>query len=210
VPVRAPRGRGAAYRSLWQWPLRSPARLTGCLALLLLVALSVNHALGVLPGRAKHPGLFASVDRPLPAAAPTEADAPSAPAPTRLPPVPELTPEALPLSAAPPAALTVAARWTRAWAHHPAGTTGPAWLDGLRAYTTEEYLGVLSTVDPSNIPASRVVGPPRPLLVAPDSVRVEVPTDAVDLVVLVVDTGTRWQVAGYDRASVAAPAPTPR
>jgi len=56
VPVRSPRGRGAAYRSLWQWPLRSPARLIGCLALVLLVALGVNHALGVLSGPAKHPG----------------------------------------------------------------------------------------------------------------------------------------------------------
>jgi hypothetical protein len=175
--------------------------------LLLLVALTVNHALGALPGRARHPGPFASVDRPPAPAAPTAADA--AAMPSQLPPVPELTPKALPLSAAPPAALTVAAQWTRAWAHHPTGST-EAWLDGLRAYTTDEYLGVLSTVDPSNIPASRVVGPPKPLLVAPDSVRVEVPTDGVDLVVLVVNTGTRWKVAGYDRAPVAPPAPAPR
>jgi hypothetical protein len=43
--------------------------------------------------------------------------------------------------------------------------------------------------------------------VSPSSVRVDVPTDALTLVVLVVNTGTPddWRVAGYDRAEPAAP-----
>jgi len=68
-------------------------------------------------------------------------------------------------------------------ARHPAGTTTQTWVNGLRPYTTDEYLGVLSTVDPVNVPATKVTGPARAVLVSPASVRVEVPTDAVTLVV---------------------------
>jgi hypothetical protein len=206
VPIRSPKGRGAAYRSLWQWPLRSPARLIGCLVVFVALALAANSALGLVTGHTKgRPGIFAGPDTdstsPPAAAAPTAGAAPPAQA-TALPPVPELTPQALAPSQAPRAALTAATRWTEAWARHPAGATTQSWVNGLRPYTTDEYLGVLSTVDPSNVPASRVTGPARAVLVSPRSVRVQVPTDAVNLVVLVVNTeGTQWKVAGYDRAT---------
>ncbi|HEY2205449.1 MAG TPA: hypothetical protein VGH99_13340 [Pseudonocardia sp.] len=199
MPIRSPKGRGAAYRPLWQWPLRSPARLVGCLVVFVLLGLTVNSALGGLHLGGHQTGIFASPTPAAPGARPAPAPA-APPAPTRLPPVPELTPKALPPADAPKAAMTVATRWTQAWAHHPAGTTTPGWVNGLRAYTTDEYLGVLATVDPTNIPATRVTGAARAVLVSPRSVRVEIPTDAVDLVVLVVYTGTEWRVAGYDRA----------
>jgi hypothetical protein len=116
-----------------------------------------------------------------------------------LPPVPELTPSPLPLSAAPDEAVEVAARWAAAWIRPRAGTTDQEWLEGLRATTTDEYLGVLSGVDPSNIPATRVTGEPRPVRVAASSVQVRVPTDRLTLLVLVVETEDGWRVAGYDR-----------
>jgi hypothetical protein len=203
MPIRSPKGRGAAYRSLWTWPLRSPGRLFGCLVVLVVAAVAANALFGLIPGRTARPGLLDAAPSSGPApgyAAPPIQQAPPA-EPTRLPPVPELTPETLPLSKAPPVALTVATRWTQAWARHPAGTTTESWVDGLRPYTTDEYLGVLATVDPANVPASRVTGPARAVLVSPHSVRVEVPTDVVTLVVLVINTGTEWRVAGYDRAS---------
>jgi hypothetical protein len=202
MPIRSPKGRGAAYRTLWQWPLRSPARLIGCVVVLILLGIGLNSAFGLLslPSHG-HPGIFSGDGSTAPAATPTRQAAPPAEA-TRLPPVPELTPETLAPSQAPRAALTAATRWTEAWARHPAGATAQTWVNGLRPYTTDEYLGVLSTVDPANVPATRVTGPARAVLVSPRSVRVEVPTDAVDLVVLVVNTvGTEWKVAGYDRAT---------
>jgi hypothetical protein len=119
--------------------------------------------------------------------------------PSVLPPVPDLTPSSLPVSAAPSPALSVAARWAAAWVNHPQGITAQKWVDGLRPYTTEEYLGVLTGVDPANIPASRVTGEPRALRVAARSVQVEVPTDKLTLNVLVVATEDGWRVAGYDR-----------
>jgi hypothetical protein len=56
-------------------------------------------------------------------------------------------------------------------------------------------------VDPGNIPATAVTGPPRAVRAAASSVRAEVPTDAVTLVVLVVRTELgEWRVSGYDEA----------
>ena len=51
----------------------------------------------------------------------------------------------------------MARRWARAWVRPAAGTGTGQWLDGLRGTTTDEYLGVLAAVDPTNIPAGRVV-----------------------------------------------------
>jgi hypothetical protein len=117
-------------------------------------------------------------------------------------PPPELAPTVLPPSAAPQAALGVAQRWASAWADHPAGVTGEQWSNRLRPYTTDEYLPVLASVDPANVPSSRVTGPPRAVEVHPESLRVDVPTDAVTLQLLVVQVGQGdWRVAGYDRAS---------
>jgi len=105
MPIRSPHGRSAAYRALWQWPLHSPARLalTAIGVLALVVAASIG--IGMTNGSVSLP-LNA---RPTPSAVPA-----AAPQPVLLPPVPELEPTTLPLSAAPPAALQVASRWARA------------------------------------------------------------------------------------------------
>jgi hypothetical protein len=191
MPIRSPHGRSAAYRALWQWPLRSPARLAltaiGVLALLVAATIGIgmtNGSVGLPVGA-----------RPTPsAAAPV-----TPPEPVLLPPVPELEPTTLPVSAAPAAALQVASRWARAWVRPPDGTTAAKWLDGLRSTTTDEYLGVLSAVDPGNIPATKVTGAAKAVSVSPRSLRVQVPTDALTLVITVVDTDTGWRVSGYDR-----------
>jgi hypothetical protein len=197
VPIRTPHGRSAAYRAIWAWPLRSPLRLAVTTALVIAVAVGVTFAIAALgPGRSAGGPADASggptSDGRAPAAART-------PTPTMLPPVPELTPSQLSLSAAPDAAVEVAARWAGAWVRPREGTTAQEWLDGLRSTTTDEYLGVLSGVDPENIPATRVTGEPRPVRVAARSVQVEVPTDRLKLLVLVVRTEDGWRVAGYDR-----------
>ncbi|MCD2192948.1 hypothetical protein LQ327_06035 [Actinomycetospora endophytica] len=194
MPIRTRRGRSSAYRGLWEWPLHSPIRF---LVLLVFVAVVVGGVayLGnwLSPHSGRSPGALAPVPD-----VPTVTAAPAAPAA----PPPELTPTNLPLSAAPQAALGVAQRWAGAWANHPAGMTGAQWSDQLRPYTTDEYLPTLASVDPGNIPSSRVTGPPQAVEVHPDSVRVRVPTDAVTLQLLLVQVGPGdWRVAGYDRAS---------
>ncbi len=191
MPIRSPHGRSAAYRALWQWPLRSPARLAltaiGVLALLVAATIGIgmtNGSVGLPVGA-----------RPTPSAATPVAP----PEPVLLPAVPELEPTTLPVSAAPAAALQVASRWARAWVRPPDGTTAAKWLDGLRSTTTDEYLGVLSGVDPANIPATKVTGAAKAVSVSPRSLRVQVPTDTLTLVITVVDTDTGWRVSGYDR-----------
>ena len=107
---------------------------------------------------------------------------PAAPAaPTVLPPVPALTPSSLPLSAAPSPALSVAARWAAAWVDHPQGVSAQQWVDGLRPFTTDEYLGVLVGVDPANIPAPAGHRRAPGDQVAARSVQVTVPTNALTL-----------------------------
>lgn len=193
MPIRTRRGRAAAYRALWEWPLHSPARLFVVLA----VAVAVVVGLSYLGGAVGDQGPGGRALRPAPSAAPgTAAPGPGAP------PVTELSPRSLPLSEAPPVALAVAERWTQAWATHPAGTTPQQWSAGLAPYTTEEYLGVLAEVDPANVPGTAVTGPAVPVEVRPEAVRVEVPTDAVRLELLLVQVGPGdWRVSGYDRAS---------
>lgn len=190
MPIRTRRGRAAAYRPLWEWPLHSPARLIACLAGLVIVI----AALSVLGGRLAPTGTGGNgalgPARPA-TSAPAGASAPA-----------ELTPATLPLSAAPPAALTVATHWTQAWADHPPGTTSEGWSSGLAPFTTPEYLGVLASVDPANVPGSRVTGPAQAVQVRPDAVRVQVPTDAARLELLLVQVAPGdWRVSGYDRAS---------
>ena len=191
MPIRSPHGRSAAYRALWQWPLRSPARLALTAIGVLAVLVAATIGIGMTNG---------SVGLPVGARPTSSAATPVAPPePVFLPPVPELEPTTLPVSAAPAAALQVASRWARAWVRPPDGTTAAKWLDGLRSTTTDEYLGVLSGVDPGNIPATRVTGAAKAVSVAPRSLRVQVPTDALTLVITVVDTDTGWRVSGYDR-----------
>jgi hypothetical protein len=201
VPIRTPHGRSAAYRAIWAWPLRSPLRLAVTTVVVVAVAVGVTFAISALsPGRAGD-GPAGALDGGTATSAGRRADPGQGrtPTPTMLPPVPELTPSPLPLSAAPDEAIAVAARWSAAWVRPREGTTAQEWLEGLRATTTDEYLGVLSGVDPGNIPATRITGEPRPVRVAARSVQVEVPTDALTLHVLVVETEDGWRVAGYDR-----------
>ena len=88
MPIRSPRGRGAAYRSVWQWPLRSPARLIGCGVALVVVLIGVNSLLGLAGIR--HSGGLLGTTGPTattpakpgaprgPAAAPTTESSPTA------------------------------------------------------------------------------------------------------------------------------------
>lgn len=206
MPIRSPRGRTAAYRALWQWPLRSPVRLAVVVFVVFAVGFGISSAVGAFSGPGSTAGPEQSADGSdvtepgRSSNTPPDSRGSRGPVPTALPPVPDLTPTTIPTSRAPAAALEVAARWSAAWLRPPAGTTTEAWVEGLSPSTTEEYLGVLSAVDPANIPATRVTGEPRAVSVAANSVEVEVPTDALTLLVLVVLTDDGWRVSGYDRA----------
>ncbi|MBW0137510.1 hypothetical protein [Pseudonocardia abyssalis] len=203
MPIRSPRGRVAAYRALWQWPLRSPARLAVSGVAALAVVLGISTALTAInPPEPAPAGVTTTGTNATAPGSTRSTRAPGTPVPTALPPVSELAPTSLPVSSAPAAALQAAASWSAAWIRPPDGTPADRWIEGLRPFTTEEYLGVLATVDPGAVPATVVTGPARAVRVAASSVDVEVPTDALTLLVLVVRTEAGdWRVSGYDRAA---------
>lgn len=198
MPIRTNRGRAAVYRRIWGFPLRSPAHLVGTavavIALIVAIGIVVPQLLGnpnrsgPEPVRIQDPGASSS---------PTSAGSSPAPMSTRL-----TAPLLQPTSAAPdPAALQTAKQWATAWATHPAGMTNAQWLEALRPLTTEEYLPEMSTVDPANIPATRVTGEPTVTKSYTSSVEVLVPTDGPKLSITVAKTPSGWLVTGYDQAS---------
>lgn len=203
MPIRSPRGRAAAYRAIWQWPLRSPARLALTAGVVALAAFALSTGLAALAGPPPAPDAARDGAAGSATSAPARPGGavPRTPTPTALPPVPDLVPTTLPPSSADPVALDVASRWVAAWVRPAEGVSAEQWLAGLRPLTTEEYLGLLATVDPANISATRVTGPPTAVRAAASSVQAEVPTDTVTLLVLVVRTEFGdWRVSGYDEA----------
>ncbi|SHG91937.1 hypothetical protein [Streptoalloteichus hindustanus] len=203
MPIRTHRGRAAVYRRLWGWPLRSPKHLV--VAVVGFVALAT--AVGLLlpkygPGaRQEPPRPSRTATAPPAALAPGSTAGPTRSEERRAPRTHSSIPQAAPPPAAPtPEALEAAKNWGRAWVNHPQGMTSAQWLEGLRPYTTEEYLTVMSTVDPANVPATKVTGAPTALSSTAGSTQVKLPTDAGDLQILVISTQNGWRVAGYTRA----------
>ncbi|MDQ7809193.1 hypothetical protein Q5425_36175 [Amycolatopsis sp. A133] len=199
MPIRTNRGRAAVYRRLWGWPLRSPRHLMGTLVFLAILVTALGIVLPKVVGKpqakaspptgtttsrtATPPGVAASV--------------PTSNLPTRL-----STPLTTPTPAPPNGdAIRIAKEWAAAWVNHPAGITSEQWLAQLKPLTTDEYLPVMSTVDPANIPATKVTGEPEVGTSYPKSLQVTIPTDGPKLAITVVSTNAGWRVADYDQAS---------
>ena len=211
MPIRTNRGRAAVYRKLWGWPMRSPSHLVAVLLVVAAVVLTVGILVPQLTGSGDGRGSGAAAETTgSSSAAPDEtgtsedgtttggtSGGATSDLPTRLP-----SPTQKP-TAAPPAAdaLKVATAWGKAWVNHPKGTTTDTWLDGLRPYTTEEYLVEMSTVDPENIPATKVTGPPVPKQSYTSSVTANLPTDGGTLAITVIDTPQGWRVAFYEQVA---------
>ncbi len=213
MPIRTNRGRAAVYRKLWGWPMRSPSHLVAILLVVAAVVLTIGILVPQLTGSGDDSGSGAA------SATTSDTSTTSGPdgstseggggsstgstgeatsdLPTRLP-SPTQKPTAAPPSAD---ALAVATAWGKAWVTHPEGTTSDKWLDGLRPYTTEEYLVEMSTVDPANIPATKVTGPPVPRQSYTSSVTANLPTDGGTIAITVIDTPQGWRVAFYEQVA---------
>ncbi|MDQ3403601.1 MAG: hypothetical protein M3548_09430 [Actinomycetota bacterium] len=205
MPIRTNRGRAAVYRKLWGWPLRSPKHLAIAAFVMALVLTGAGIVVPKLAGKngapvAVGPGGVISTSPttttktgPKPDSGPGGDNTPST-VPTRL------TSTPVPTSAPPsPEALDTAEKWAKAWVNHPDGVTSEQWLDGLRPYTTEEYIAVMATVDPANVPAREITGAPRSRTSFEKSVDAEVPTDRGNLRITVIRTDQGWRVANYEQ-----------
>lgn len=177
--------------------MRSPSHLAGTVILVVAIIVATGIVLPRLVGGnagGAAPGGEPTTSGTAPSS--TETEGSTSPLPTRL-----SAPLVSPTTAkAAPAALRVAEQWAAAWVKHPKGTTNEQWLEGLRPYTTPEYLPQMRTVNPANIPATRVTGKATATSSYTSSVEAEVPTDGPKLAITVVRTDTGWRVAQYDQA----------
>jgi hypothetical protein len=199
MPIRTNRGRAAVYRRLWGWPLRSPRHLMGTLVFLAILVTALGIVLPKVVGKPQAkaspgPGTTTSVTATPPGAA---APGPTSNLPTRLS-APLVTPTPVPPNED---AIRIAKQWAAAWVNHPAGMTSEQWLAQLKPFTTDEYLPVMSSVDPANIPATKVTGEPVVGTSYSSSVQLTIPTDGPKLAITVVSTNAGWRVADYDQAS---------
>jgi hypothetical protein len=198
MPIRTNRGRSAVYRRLWGWPLRSPRHLITFV--IIVVAIGIVVAM-VIP---RNPSTTSSTSADTTSSSADSSNANSSPGATSTTPQTRLTAPLLSPTAAPPApqALEVAVNWTKAWATHPAGITSQQWLAQLKPYTTDEFLPQMATVDPSNVPATKVTGPAVSVDSTTSSVVADVPTDGGIIQVTVITTPQQgWRVSKYDKAS---------
>ncbi|WP_416903480.1 hypothetical protein [Micromonospora echinospora] len=117
---------------------------------------------------------------------------PAAPAATDLLPDPD---GVLPTrsTAADPAAAATATRFAARWArpHLPAAQ----WRADVRPDAVPAYADLLDTVDPANVPATRITAPGRVVTATSDRAEVDVGTDAGVLRAVCVRDGARWLVA---------------
>lgn len=198
MPIRTHRGRAAVYRRLWGWPLRSPKHLIGAVLVLAVTASIVGVLLPEPPPQEERDHVSdVRSDRDVAQGGSVAGGSRDTPAPPTVS-VPTEAPASVPPS---DAGLTVVREWGERWTNHPAGLTAKQWLDRLRPYTTDEFITVMSTVDPVNVPATKVTGPPVPRESTKTSMRVVLPTDGGKLRIHVVRTSEGWRVAGYDKAA---------
>ncbi|MGW2865621.1 hypothetical protein [Streptomyces sp. NPDC001205] len=161
---------------LWRWPLHSPRRLFGTLAVITLLVVGLSFLFSAGSGR------HSAAPAPGPTPVTSSGSSPSAA------PAPSVTP-----SQDFAAALDTAKEFTAAWASHPADWR--AWYAGAAQYATDDYARLLTTVDPANIKSTKVSGPARLTDSGQGRTEVAVPTDGGPVSVLMVDTGGgHWKV----------------
>jgi hypothetical protein len=210
LPIRTNRGRAAVYRRLWGWPLRSPKHLVVVVLFLLAIVLFAGYILPRVTGGSQASQSSSSSSST--ARTTTPSQTPTQGAPGVLPPEPPAgaqpvsptttrqTPSTNKTPAkADPKALDVAAKWAEAFVKHD-GVATDQWLNGLRPFTTDEYLATtLSTIDPRTIVAKKVTGSPTSTADSyTSSVTVQVPTDAKKLSITLIKTTDGWRVDQHD------------
>lgn len=195
MPIRTHRGRAAVYRRFWAWPLRSPKHLAVFVTCATVVAFALVNVMpesrrSPIPNN--NPAFNGQTITTMPR---TGAGSPLT---TFVPPPPENSlPQAAPPHAQPPAeAVDLARTWAKVWINHPEGMSPKQWLDQLRPHTTEEYLPVMASVDPANVP-DRLNGEAKVIRSEVGAVDIRQGTNGGDVIISVISTPAGWKVAKY-------------
>lgn len=194
MPIRMNRGRAAVYRRLWAWPLRSPRHLA--VAALTFAVLATVIGL-LIPESSNPPSARTAANRATTSSTQPSRATSTAPSGTQRPAVTTTPPAQAPPA---PEALAVASAWANAWVNHPAGITSEQWTAQLAPLTTDEFIPQLRTIDPANIPSTRVTGPPTPTKSTAKAVELDIVTDGAVLHLTVIATPAGWRVSAYDRS----------
>ncbi|MPY79672.1 MAG: hypothetical protein GEV04_14615 [Actinophytocola sp.] len=199
MPIRTHRGRAAVYRRIWGAPLRSPKHLVVTVVILVAIVTGIGFLLPkMLPGVDQ-----SSISTAASRATQTDTEDAVPTAESTAPTETRLTEPPMTRTSAPaePGALRVVSKWARAWVTHPDGISNEKWLRGLAPFTTAEYLPVMKSVEPDNIPATKVTGEPKVVESYTASVVTDVPTDGPTLRITAVKTGAGWRVSSYGKAA---------
>ncbi|SFE68875.1 hypothetical protein SAMN04487819_1253 [Actinopolyspora alba] len=193
-PIRSNRGRAAAWRSVWSWPLHSRGRAL----ITLVVVVGVLLAVGQLSTRdtqheqSSGTGPAATTSTPVPATRSDDTTDPAAEASRSALPAPS-TVRAVGKDA-PPAALEAAGGFMRNWINTPEGIEPEQWRDGLEPYAMPELSGQLRSVDPARVTPSELVGDPRVVRASPPVVEVHWPTDTDTVRLVLIHPEGTWRV----------------
>lgn len=91
-----------------------------------------------------------------------------------------------------------AVAFVTAWAHPDRAVQ--QWQAAVRPYATSAFATRLLSVDPGNVPATKVTGPAGPAKVTGQTAAVDVPTDAGAVTVTLQQVGQEWRVSGITPA----------
>lgn len=212
MPIRTDHGRGAVARQAFTWPLRSRRHLAATAAATAAVVWGVSTAVGAISGHDAGEDRLTTLAAPSWTPEPTTANsvapplAPSTPPPVKAAPSASLdespgapTPSTSRAKREADPALAAADEFVRHWVRPAPGTTSEQWRAALTPYVVPEMVQALASVDPGNVPASKVTGRAKKVSQDGPHASVGVPTDAgqVRVVVLRQHDG-RWLVSEWE------------
>jgi hypothetical protein len=206
--IRSNRGRAAALRAVWTWPLQTKTRAWVCLGALVLVVVvagRISIAAGgtdATPATTTAPPSSTSAAGavPYPVATTSAGGSPNTSSPntpssssatSTTPTVAALGP------AAPQPALLAAQQFMTAWVN----TKAADWVQGLSPYATPELTARLRTVDARRLTSTRLLGEPTVASVDNGSVDLNWPTNTDAVHLTVIDTGGPWKVSAVTKAA---------
>lgn len=107
-----------------------------------------------------------------------------------------------PASSAPPAAVTVAQEFVRAWANH-AGLSPSQWIANVSRYADDSFTKELRLTDPQRVPATHLIGESgdvHTVSVSGDRAVLSVATDAGRVLVSCLVVSGSWRVTDLDNS----------
>lgn len=214
MPIRTDRGRAAALRQFWSWPLRSAHHMaaTGLIVVLLVTGIALAAAALQTPephsDAASGPAAATNTTDP---SGPTTretttADSDTEPASSSTSPSPSNTPpqEGTATSGSPAGAVsdgttgavTTAVGFIQHWLRPPPGTPDQQWVRRLQPYVLPGAAGGVRSINPDTVPATAITGEPELVRSEQGIAVVEVPIDAgrVRVTVLAYPATGEWLV----------------